>query len=348
MTEDIQPHFIVGAICTKAGPIPQVSTDLIAMDYLGTAMVRSNIRRNNYRVVPGLYAVGTPDSRSDVLVTANYKLSFDTVRKHLRGLSVWLLVLDTKGINVWCAAGKGTFGTEELLRQIRATALGDIVSHRRLVLPQLGAAGVAAHLVRQKSGFTVLYGPVRAADIRAFIRAHYKASTEMRRVKFGLYDRLALVPNDIAHDMRYLLPVLAAAFIISGASKIGFLFQQALDRGLPVMMNIVLGYSAGIVLTPMLLPYIPTRAFASKGYIVGGLLSLLLFAAGTIGTTVFDVFGWFFFISGASSFLAMNFTGASTYTSLSGVKKEMKIAVPVQIASGLLSLILFITGEFFH
>jgi hypothetical protein len=37
-------------------------------------------------------------------------------------------------------------------------------------------------------------------------------------------------------------------------------------------------------------------------------------------------------LSSISSFLAMNFTGSSTFTSLAGVKKEMRIAVPLQIA----------------
>jgi hypothetical protein len=43
--------------------------------------------------------------------------------------------------------------------------------------------------------------------------------------------------------------------------------------------------------------------------------------------------------------MAMNFTGSSTYTSLSGVKKEMRIAVPVQISFAIFSLILLVLGK---
>ena len=93
---------------------------------------------------------------SPVVVTANYKMTFDLVRRDLAGLDAWLLVLDTKGINVWCAAGKGTFGSDELLARLAATRLAEVVNHRRLILPQYGAVGVAAHTVRQKSGFTVV------------------------------------------------------------------------------------------------------------------------------------------------------------------------------------------------
>jgi acetyl-CoA decarbonylase/synthase complex subunit gamma len=48
-----------------------------------------------------------------------------------------------------------------------------------------------------------------------------------------------------------------------------------------------------------------------------------------------------------SSFFAMNFTGSTTFTSLSGVKKEMRIALPLQIAASLLGLLLFTLGKIF-
>jgi CO dehydrogenase/acetyl-CoA synthase gamma subunit (corrinoid Fe-S protein) len=118
--------------------------------------------RNNYIVEPGMYAVGAPDKSSDVLVSANYKLSFDALRQVLKGLNAWVLVLDTKGINVWCAAGKGTFGTDELVQRISVTKLNRIVDHRRIIVPQLGAPGISGHEVKKASGFKVCYGPVRA------------------------------------------------------------------------------------------------------------------------------------------------------------------------------------------
>ena len=138
--------------------------------------MRWGIRRNHYRVKPGLYAVGAPNERSDVFVTANYKLTFDIVRENLDGLNVWLLILDTKGINVWCAAGKGTFGTKELYAgESRLTSLEKFVIHRRIYLPQLGATGRSGSSCKGVFGdFTVIYGPVRASDIQSFIQAGYK------------------------------------------------------------------------------------------------------------------------------------------------------------------------------
>ena len=121
---------------------PTVSSKLELSDLLGALKVRFGINRNNYTVKPGLYKVGKPDSQSDVLVSANYKLSFDVLRKNLDTLNVWILVVDTKGVNVWCAAGKGNFGTENVVKSIKNSSLEYIVKHRNIILPQLSASGV--------------------------------------------------------------------------------------------------------------------------------------------------------------------------------------------------------------
>lgn len=120
---DKNKQWITGEISTSQGTAPQISTKLTPEDIWGTCKVRFGINRMNYKVNPGIYAVGTPNENSPVLVTANYKLTFDSLRKELKGLNLWIMVLDTKGINVWCAAGKGTFGTKELVNRISKVKL---------------------------------------------------------------------------------------------------------------------------------------------------------------------------------------------------------------------------------
>jgi CO dehydrogenase/acetyl-CoA synthase gamma subunit (corrinoid Fe-S protein) len=156
-------------------------------------LARWGVRRNQHLVEPGLYALGNPTADSPVFVTANYTLSFDALRSALAGIDGYIMVLDTKGINVWCAAGKGTFGTDELLNRIEATGLHNVVRHRGLILPQLGATGVAAHEVRRRSGYRVEYGPVRAMDLPEYLKTH-QATPQMRQVRFNLADRLVLIP----------------------------------------------------------------------------------------------------------------------------------------------------------
>jgi acetyl-CoA decarbonylase/synthase complex subunit gamma len=104
--------------------------------------------------------------------------------------------------------------------------------------------------------------------------------------------------------------------------------------GVTVLLAAIL---AGAVVTPALLPWVPGRAFAFKGMLVGlPLVGLALwwrrpFSPGA--GWAFEAGGWLLAGVAVAAFLAMNFTGSSTYTSLSGVKREMRIAVPAEIAA---------------
>jgi len=62
--------------------------------------------------------------------------------------------------------------------------------------------------------------------------------------------------------------------------------------------------------------------------------ALLVFRFGEITNLkeLREISGWFLMVPAVASYLAMNFTGSSTSTSLSGVKKEMKWAIPVEIS----------------
>ena len=115
--------------------IPVVSTKLNSTDRWNAIKLRWGIGRDYSMVTPGLYKVGNPDSNSDVYVSANYTLSFDTLRRNLDTLNAWILVIDTKGVNVWCAAGKGIFSTQNLVKSIKNTLLENIVKHRKLIVP---------------------------------------------------------------------------------------------------------------------------------------------------------------------------------------------------------------------
>jgi hypothetical protein len=323
--------------------IPQVSTQLNWADFWGAVRVRWGFGRDCYLVTPGLYKVGTPNNESDVFVSANYKLSFDALRKSLKSINAWILVIDTKGINVWCAAGKGTFGTDNIVNSIKATSLDLIVKHRTVIVPQLGAVGVAAHIVQQKSGFRVVYGPVLAKDIKAFIAAGYKANKEMREMRFPIQERAKLIPVDLMYGKYQLLIGIALLFVLSGLDRTGFLFAKMFKTALFPITNLVSAYIAGIVIAPLLLSCIPFRAFALKGAVIAALVTIGLnysYHFSTIEAVSLGLINL-----SVASFMTMNFTGSSTYTSLSGVKKEMKWALPIQIGFASVGLILFIISK---
>jgi len=282
-------------------------------------LARWGVDRNGHRVAPGLYALGQPARDSPVFVTANYTLSFDALRSSLAGIDGYILVLDTEGINVWCAAGKGTFGTDELVDRIASAGLSEVVAHRKLILPQLGAPGVSAHEVRRRSGFTVEYGPVRAEDLPRYLETR-QATPEMRRVRFGLRDRAILIPVELVHIF---LPMALAAVLL-------WVLAAPLTA-----LGAVAALLAGVVLFPLLLPWLPTRQFSSKGFILGVIVAAAFAVLAFVQKTdlvLWRRLGWalayLLAMPPVTAYLALNFTGATTFTSKTGVRREMNTYIP--------------------
>ena len=326
--------WIVGYILTPAGLIPMVSSEWTKKEHWQHIKCRTSSYRNSYAVPPGLYSLGNPDANSDVIATANYKYSFDIVRRDLKGLNLWVLVLDTKGINVWCAAGKGTFGTEELIRRLKTARLELIVNHKRIIVPQLGAPGVSGFTVTRKTGFRVVFGPVYSKNIGEFIRGGYEATPDMRIVKFPLRDRLALTPMEINPAMKKYPLFALIVLLLFGLHPEGIIFADAIKGGLPFLILGFLSVLSGTFFTPVMLPLIPFRSFAVKGWIAG-MISVLC-AAKSMGLRdgthpLLTAIAYLFFPV-LSSYWALQFTGSTTFTNMSGVKREMKIAVPVYVA----------------
>lgn len=338
-------HFVERFLKTAIGTVPQVRTKLQWQDWLGQLRARIGISRDFYRVAPGLYAVGEPDEKSEVLVTASYKLSFDALRRELSDINAWILVIDTHGINVWCAAGKGTFGTKELVSCIRRTRLDQLVSHRRLILPQLGATGVTAKTVRKETGFRVVWGPVQASAIRRFLENGRKADAKMRTVTFTLLERLVLIPVEFySLKIKWVLWTALAAFVLSGIGPHIFSITAAWQRGWLFMSALLVGAVAGNGLVPALLPWLPGRAFAVKGALAGLVLGALWLLF--ISVTAVEAVALLLLVISFSSFAGMNFTGSTPFTSPTGVEKEMRQFMPFQILGVLIAIIAWIAAPF--
>ncbi len=282
-------------------------------------LARLGWRRVHHRVRPGLYSIGDPTPSTPVLVGANYTLSFDALRRSLAGIHAYILVLDTLGINVWCAAGKGTFGTDELVSRIESTGLAEVVGHREVIVPQLGATGVAAHEVKRRTDFKVSFGPVRARDIPEFI-SRGEATPEMRRVEFGLWDRFVVVPLELVHAFIPMAVIAVAAYFLSGIFA---------------CLAVVASVLAGLVFFPILLPWIPGRDFSVKGFAIGALVAIpfavaIAFRAGDLSwwERLLGAVPYALALPAVTSFLALNFTGSTTFTSQSAVRREIFTYIP--------------------
>lgn len=330
---------------TPIGSISSISSELLYKDKLEHFGVMWGYKRNNYMIKPGIYAIGNPKPSSLVIVSCTYKLTFDILRKDLRNVDCWLLILETNGVNVWCASGKGTFGTEELIRRIRKVKLESLVNHRVLILPQLGASGVDVSKLKKETGFRGMFGPIRSEDIEDYIKNKFKASKEMRNVKFTISDRAKLTPLSFVQNIKYyfvaLVIILLMNFIGGTVSLgIGELIKTTIIQSIPMLLATVVA----AMIFPIALPVIPFKSFALKGFVVS------LFFLGVLSSMSYNFMiqnnmyflGYSLITIALVTNICLNFTGSTTYTSFSGVVKETLWALPACIAFSIIGAILMI------
>jgi ferredoxin len=149
------------------------------------------------RVIPfpcktGLIVIGNPDRDSPVLMTCNYHLTVARVKRALRGIDCYLLVAKSKGHNVWCGSAGGHLTNHSLISVLKTSGIEGHVDHRTIILPQLSATGIEAVVIRKKTGWHAIWGPVYARDIPAFINTGLEKNAEMRNVTFSWTQRLEM------------------------------------------------------------------------------------------------------------------------------------------------------------
>jgi len=318
--------------------VARLSTDFGWPERLGAWKVRWGIGRMDYIVPPGLYAIGHPGPDNPVVVTANYRMTFDLVRRALAGHSVWLLVLETYGINVWCAAGKGTFGTGELVRRVTSSGLARVVNHRRLILPLLGAAGVSAHQVAARCGFSVHYAAIRATDLPAYLDGGMKTTPAMKELTFSFYERLVLIPVELVLSLKTVM-------LIAGTLLLLGMLAGGPAAGLTLAAAVTGAALVGIIGGPLLLPWLPSPSFAVKGAITGLAWAATFRALGGSDWSLPVTMASFLALPAMSAYYTLNFTGCTPFTSRSGVKKELRLGLPAMAAAIFLGGVLLVLGK---
>jgi SAM-dependent methyltransferase len=255
-----------------------------------------------FRIIPpypkvrtGLYAVGRPAPDSPVLVTGNFDLTVRRLVSAIDGrLNAWVLVADSAGINVWCAAGGGFFTADKVIAAVKNSGVEKAVNHRALILPQLCANGVDGWRIRKETGWGVHWGPVRAADIPAYLASGRKKADAMRRVRFPIKDRLEMASVTIGfYGLLILVPV--------------FLLWRNLF--LPITLSLLgLSYFYAVVH-----PWLPGRDGLEKGIplILITLAGLLAYRAFSAGMPVLQFFHWAVGLTGLSFFTAAELQGMS-------------------------------------
>ena len=200
----------------------------------------------------------------------------------------------------------------------------------------------------RQTGLKVRFGPVDAKDIKDYIAAGKKKTPEMKRVHFTFLDRLVLTPMEVIPAAKKFFIFAVIVLLFFGLQPSGIIFKSAWESGAPFLLLGLVSLIGGSFITPALLPFIPFRSFAVKGWIVG----ILSVAAGLVWAGFWTVLQpqknililipEILFFPMAGSYLALQFTGSTTFTNISGVKKELKIALPVYLISAAVSVVLLI------
>lgn len=138
----------------------------------------------------GLRQIGNPGRTSPVFVTCNFHTTVQRLRRALNGLDAWLLVAESRGVNVWCAAGGEAFNTHSVVSAVKTSGIADRVDHRTLILPPLGAPGIRAEDVHRQTGWTVKWGPVHCRDIPRFLSQDMRRDEPMKRATYTWFERL--------------------------------------------------------------------------------------------------------------------------------------------------------------
>jgi NAD-dependent dihydropyrimidine dehydrogenase PreA subunit len=156
-----------------------------------------NVLQTLLRVLPcacktGLVKIGDPGRNAPVLLTCNFRLTVERVRRALEGIDAYLLVANSRGVNVWCAATGGLLTNHDVVSVLKTSGIEDLVDHRRVILPQLAATGIEGKIIHKKTGWRVVWGPVYATSIPAFLSGGIEKTVGMRTVSFSWLQRLEM------------------------------------------------------------------------------------------------------------------------------------------------------------
>jgi NAD-dependent dihydropyrimidine dehydrogenase PreA subunit len=163
-----------------------------SLNYVVVNVVQTLLRMLPFPCSTGLVEIGNPGRNSPVLLTGNFRLTVERVRRVLEGIDAYLLVANSRGVNVWCAATGGHLTNHAVVSVLKTSGVADLVNHRRVILPQLAATGIEGKIIHHKTGWRVVWGPVDARSIPEFLRGGLEKTPQMRTVHFEWRQRLEM------------------------------------------------------------------------------------------------------------------------------------------------------------
>ena len=278
--------------------------------------------RKTFIIEPGLYYTGEDyNIASPLLVTCNYHMTVFWLWRVLRKRSVRILVIDTKGINVWCSASKGQFSAGNIVRQLKRYD-DKIIYHSNkleIVLPKLSLSGVSIPKLQSYS-IKPIIGPVYARDLPEFLNNLPLRDRVVDKFEFSFADRFFTLVPSVIQFTKYLVLMFAALFVWHYFFYTGIYWQV-----LPIGILFGIGY---IILFPLL----PTKKFTVKGltlFLFFGLMMFYYFINKVHSMDTLTLLFYLSFMSVTAIFCSLYYTGNSGVSNYSLVKKEIIHFLPV-------------------
>ncbi|MBI2570811.1 MAG: hypothetical protein HYV63_27735 [Candidatus Schekmanbacteria bacterium] len=326
------PNRLAAASAGAAEPLP------LALDW--TWYVRAFISwldafKRTYLVTPGLYFTGDRYCRDDpLLVTANCQLTVFLLLRNLRAIRVRLLVVDTDGINVWCAGSKGRFSNAAILTELERYPRELLTTHRflDLILPKLGLAGVDIRALRQEH-IKPIIGPILAKDLPAYLESPPYRDCDDQRVLFGLQSRLFTWLPGLMQYVAYNLWLVVALIGIEAIWGIAAPLWV-----LPLTAALATAY-------PVFFPRLPGRRFAIKGLWLASAACLALLVSALFSPALRPPLpAAAAFIFATSLFIGLSYTGNSAVSNYTRVRAEIARFLPLNVLLYVASFILYLAG----
>jgi acetyl-CoA decarbonylase/synthase complex subunit gamma len=262
-----------------------------------------------FTIKPGLYYIGEMDENAPLLVTANNFLTVFLLARRLSDKKVRLLIIDTKGINVWCSAGEGSFSSKDIIE--KATNCGLLTEKGKvsMILPKLSFAGVKLEELR-KHGINPIIGPLYAKDVPAFLGQDKLENQIYERVHFGLQSRAFTALPTAIQFFYYFLGV----YVIT------------LGYAPPDVIWIATGLA---FIYPLLFPWLPGKYFSVKGIYLALLVAIVstYFHYDSVKVQLLLIF----FLFATSIFIGLSYTGNSAVSNYTSVRKETARFLPVVV-----------------
>lgn len=303
-------------------------------------------------IEPGIYQSGTPDEKSPIIVTANYLYTYIKVMRSLKGIDAWVLCVDSKGINVWCAARGDNFGNKQLIEAVGATDIAKITKKKTMILPQLAAGGIAAPVLKSEAPdfpFNILYGPIWAKHLPKFLKERpARKPDKMKLAKFTASHRLRAAITHTTFLIRkiFLMPSFVLFLILLGLALFNTIDMNKLWLVGEIWLWIIITNAIIMIIFPITNF---TRKFITKGLIYGTINVFLLSSVSWLfhGSLPFLLLSSCFYFW-LAFFSTMSYSGYTMATSPSEIQDEYPSFSKINMIVLIISLVTLAVGIIFY